>query len=132
MTINRFNIRFENGTKNNLENVQLEYVVFYEQDHHIGRNYYEKETKNGTLYKKETLSFPARENVEFVTDEILLMEWKTSTIAQIKADIEGIRLRLTLKSENGTETMREFSYPSKLKYLWTTDTENAQSRRIRN
>lgn len=127
-----FNIRFENGTKNNLENMELEYVIFYEQEQHVGRNSYKSEAKSGTLYKKETITVPARKNVEFTSEKVTLYEWKAYSLAPIAADIEGIRLRLTLTSAGGAKMTREFAYPSKLKYPWTSKTENAQNRRATN
>ena len=126
-----YNLSFENGTKCNLENMDLEYVIYYEQDHHLNGGYNKAVTKNGTMYVKDTISVPARDVVEISTEKVPLVEWKTATIAQIKSDIEGIRIRLTLRADGGAETTREFSYPSKLKYAWTDQTESAFSRRAK-
>jgi hypothetical protein len=127
-TDHQFNIRFENGTKNNLEDLTLEYVIFYEQEHYTDRASQKTEMKDGAFYKKEKISLPAREDVEFSTDTIKLREWKTYYQAAISSDIHGIRIRLTMTLDSGQTTVREFCYPSGLKQTWVTESVSAMAR----
>jgi hypothetical protein len=127
-TDHKFNIRFENGTKNNLEDLTLEYVIFYEQEHYTDRACQNTELKDGAFYKKEKISLPVRENIEFSTDAIKLREWKTASFAAISSDIHGIRIRLTMTLGSGQTTVREFCYPSGLKQTWVSQSVNAMAR----
>lgn len=121
-----FNLRFENGTKNQLENVDLEYVIYYEQDHHVGANSSKTKLKQGTLYGIDKISIRLGQDVKHVTKTVKLRTWKTYSLAPISSDIHGIRVRLTLTSSSGEKTTRETSYPSSLKQAWVSESSNAQ------
>jgi len=126
MTDHYFKIVFENGTKTSLEDVNLEYVIYYEQDHHQGRS--NAERKQGTLYANEKLTLPARETTEYETQKVKLWTWNTYSLAPIDAKIHGIRVRLTLTSAKGMKEMREYVYPSSLDLAWTTESNDARRR----
>ena len=79
-TDHHFKIEFDNGTTTTLEDLDLEYVVFYEQEHHTSRGE-RVELKDGTLYKKEKLNLPARTTTAYETEKIKLYTWVTYNLA---------------------------------------------------
>ena len=121
-----FNLRFENRLKNKLENIDLEYVIYYEQEHHVGAGNRKTELKQGTLYVKDKISILPRQDIKFTTKTVKLRSWKTYSIAPISSDVHGIRVRLTLTMPTGEKTTREFSYPSKLKQKWVSESSDVQ------
>ncbi len=127
ITDHSFKIQFENGTTTTLEDLDLEYVVFYEQEHHL-RGGQRVEEKQGTLYKEEKITLPKRQNTDFETDKIRLRTWNTYSLAPIDAKILGIRVRLTMTSPAGEKEARDFCYPSSLKQTWVKKTTNVQGR----
>ncbi|MDH3982198.1 MAG: hypothetical protein OES84_04775 [Kiritimatiellaceae bacterium] len=129
-TDHHFKIEFENRTTSDLEDLDLEYVVYYEQEHHI-RNGRDVENKLGTLCKTEKISLPARQTTEFETGKVKLYTWVTASLKPVDAKMKGIRIRLTLTLSTGEKISREFVYPSSLDDGWVTKSVNAQ-RRVRN
>lgn len=123
-----FNLRFENRLKNKLENIDLEYVIYYEQEHHVGAGGAKAKLKQGTLYVKDKITILPRQDIKVTTKTVKLRTWKTYSLAPISSDVHGIRVRLTLTSSSGRKETREFSYPSKLKQAWVSESSNAQKR----
>lgn len=120
-----FTIRLENGTKKNLENIELKYAIFYEQERHVGAGSVKTELKQGCLVKDKVISIPARDEFEMTTETVKLRTWKTYSLAPIDSDVHGIRIRLTLTLESGEKTTRDFAYPSSLKQPWRSETVDA-------
>jgi len=123
-----FNLRIDNRLKNKLENIDLEYVIYYEQEHHLGEMFTKTELKQGALYVIDKISIVPHQDIKFATKTVKLRTWKSSSLPPISSDVHGIRVRLTLRLSSGEKTTREFSYPSKFKLAWVGKSSDVQSK----
>ncbi len=122
-----FSIEFENKTTVDFNDIEIEYVIFYTQDHYIRKNT-DKEKKHGTLYKRETISLPKKSTEEFETEKILLYHRKPSYMGKpdLKGKLQGIILTLSMKSDTGEAISRRIKFPDNLNHIWTPSTKNVQ------
>lgn len=123
-----FKVVFENNTKTSFNDLEIEYVMYYEQEHHI-RSGQDVEMKRGSLYHKDKVSLPAGKTTEFEMKPVTLYTWKTYSLKPVDSEMVGARVRLTYTPESGKPEVKEFSYPEGLREMWKTDTTDAQVKR---
>ena len=126
-----YKITIENGSTTDFNDVILEYVIYYTQDKHIN-NRRDTEELNGTLYAKKTISLPKKSSKDIVTDKVALLEYREGGFSEnwpdVKSDIDGIILNLSMKSETGETISRRIKFPDKLLFTWTTQTKDVQQK----
>ncbi len=125
-----FTIGLENKSTVDLDNVTIEYVIFYQQEKHINGNR-DKVNQEGTLYKKSTFSLPSKSDKEIETDQICLKRYRESGFVNsvwpdLDGEMDGIILKLSMTTKDGETITRQITYPDNLKKAWTTKTMNVQ------
>jgi len=124
-----FNIKIKNSTTLDFNDVTLEYVIYYSQERHIKRNT-EKEEKQGTLHVEQAINLPKKTTREIKTETVSLYTYRESGYDEhwpdLDGDVDGIMLRLSMKTASGETVTREVKYPEGLKRVWSPKTRNAQ------
>ncbi|MEN7972383.1 MAG: hypothetical protein ABFR47_00965 [Verrucomicrobiota bacterium] len=124
-----FNIELTNKSTTGFDKIELEYVVFYSQDHYIQNNA-DREERHGTLYKQEVINLPKKSTKEFETEKILLFQRKVGSTSygkpDLRGEVHGIILNISMKSETGETISRQIKYPDNLNHVWTSSTKNVQ------
>lgn len=127
---NYFKLDFENRSNIDFKNMTVEYVLFYKQDSWT-QNRHAKTSKDGTKYVKTTLTIPSKEKKEVSTEKLSLKLYResgfdaNSTWVDLDSELEGILVKLTIKTKDGDSVTRQLHYPDDLKKAWTTKTVNA-------
>lgn len=124
-----FEIEIENKSKVDLADIEIEYVFFYEQEHHINGNR-DKVLKKGTLYEKQTISLPKKSSKRISTGVVCLKRYRESGYSTVWPDLDGemhgILIKMTMKTEDGETLVRQAVYPDRFDQKWTTETKDAQ------
>lgn len=120
-------IKFENKSTVDLEALTLEYVIFYQQEKYTDAEGWKKVHRDGTLYRRDSISIPHESIVKWGTDSVRLVEYRTdSAVLTGKVDLyskmDGIMLKISMRTRNGKTLTREMSYPDDLEKKWTTRT----------
>lgn len=125
-----FAIELKNKSENDFNNVKLEYVVFYTQEHHIN-GLSDKKAKRGKLYGKQFIDLPNKSSKEIETGTIMLQRYKiAATLAgtpDLNGEIDGIILKLSFQSDTDETIYRAIRYPDGLKNAaWSTTSVDVQ------
>jgi len=124
-----FIIKFENKSTVDLEGLTLEYVLFYQQERHTDAMGWDKVHRNGTLYRRDSISIPHKSEKKWQTDPIRLVEYRadssvnTATV-DLDSEMDGIIFRISMRTRSGEILTRELAYPDDLDKKWTTRTTN--------
>lgn len=126
-----FEITLENRSTIDFNDVTLEYVIYYSQDKHIN-NKTEIEEQEGRLYEKQQMNFSKKSTKEIKTEQVILYTYRESGYStvwpDIRSEMHGILLKLSVKTETGETITRLIKYPEKLKKSWSPSTKNVQQR----
>lgn len=125
-----YSVELENNSYTDFNNVTFEYVIFYSQDKHINNNHDIKE-QPGTLYKTQVMDIPSRSTKELETDKVILYTYRESGYSEdwpdIRSEVDGIMIKLRLKSETGETISKTFTFPDNLNRVWTPKTKDVQN-----
>ena len=122
-----YNITLQNMNDSELDNLRMEYRVYYEQS----KESWEKPVLEQKIFKAE-ISIPKIESrkkimkstkpVEVYHDNIAQKNWVSGRIRTGgEGEVHGLRARIYMKMPSGKEVMREVTYPQKLsekKFPW--------------
>jgi len=125
-----FIIKLANKSTVDLEGLTLEYVIFYQQEKHTGSEGWEKVHRNGTLYRRDSISIPHKSEKKWQTDPIRLVEYRADSAVRtakvdLDSELDGMILRISMRTREGEILTREITYPDDLDNKWTTRTTNA-------
>ena len=120
-----FSIKVENRSPVDFNDVELEYVIFYSQERHI-KDWSDTKEEHGTLYVRKVISLPKKSTKEIETENLLLVNVSSSGKPDLKGEILGIILNLSLKTETGETISRRIKFPENLDHVWTPKTTDVQ------
>jgi hypothetical protein len=115
-----YNITLENRGSEPLENVRMEYVIYYEQSQ---EGWETPVVKQMTFSGKSSIDpVPVRKKTEITTESVVVYQdyidqknWVSGRIRTGgEGQVHGIRIRLFMTTDEGKEFMREMAFPDSL------------------
>lgn len=127
-----YKIDFENRNDSPIQNIRLEYIIYYEQSE---RGFVPRPQQVALKGKMELPDLEPKKEVEILTDTFEIYTDDLSTRATVNglivrsgqlknadAEVHGMRARLYIKLPSGKEGIREFYHPpllSEERFPWT-------------
>jgi len=121
-----FSIELENRSSVDFKQVKLEYVIFYTQDHYRNNDNDKKEEKSGRLHAQKTINILKKSTTNIETQKLHLTRRKVYRQTNLGFKMDGIIVKLRLKTDTGEAIYREIKFPDNLDHFWKASTTDAQ------
>ena len=121
-----FSIELENRSSVDFKQVELEYVIYYTQDHYIDNSDNDKRRgKYGWLHAQKTITLLKKSPLNIETQKLQLTRRKAAGQANLEFKFDGIIVKLSLKTDTGETISREIKFPKDLGRSWKASTKDA-------
>ena len=122
-----FSIELENRSSVDFKQVELEYVIYYTQDHYIDNSDNDKRRgKSGRLHAQKTITLLKKSSLKVETQKLQLTRRKAAGQTNLDSKMDGIIVKLSLKTDTGETLSREIKFPTDLNRSWKASTKDAQ------